>query len=204
MHLKLNPKLQIPNPKALPTAKSQGNSQINSQLPADGPGETQLRVALGFAVGRCLGIWQLGVRWDLELGIWDLPQLRSPHAHLRISLQRLRPRVRGLRERRADRGVSSLPGNEPREAALEPRDGRCIGRASVLPGADGGRLRRRRRALRVQSLSVNPKLQVPNPKHSQPQSPQPTLKFKSQPIGNWLGIGLGFECLGAWDLDLGI
>jgi hypothetical protein len=27
---------------------------------------------LGFGAWECVGIWRLGVRWDLELGIWDL------------------------------------------------------------------------------------------------------------------------------------
>ena len=52
-----NPKLQAPNPNALPTSKSQTNSQ------------------LGIWIESWFGIWDLGVRWDLELGIWDLIRL---------------------------------------------------------------------------------------------------------------------------------
>ena len=64
-----NPKLQAPTTKALPTAN------------------------FHTAAGReeRLGNWRLGVRWDLELGSWDLSAIpdRSPTARTFSTLRRI-------------------------------------------------------------------------------------------------------------------
>jgi hypothetical protein len=55
-----NPKLHAPNPNALPTSTSQ--KKLQAQIPK--------RWVF-------LGMWDLGVRCDLELGAWDLASLQQ-------------------------------------------------------------------------------------------------------------------------------
>jgi hypothetical protein len=55
-----NPKLQVPNP-----------NHFHPQGPT--PGIWGLRLGI-------VGVWDLGVDWDLELGAWDYPVFRMPAA----------------------------------------------------------------------------------------------------------------------------
>ena len=59
---KSNPKLQIPNPNAFPTSKSQA-------IPKTQFNRLKL-IERGFGIW--FGIWALGMRWDLGFGAWDL------------------------------------------------------------------------------------------------------------------------------------
>src|SRR5918995_661101 len=65
-----NPKSQAPNPNHSQLPNPKTNSQL-STLKAD-PSD--------LAVGGRIGIWSLGVGWDLELGIWDLAKSEVPDA----------------------------------------------------------------------------------------------------------------------------
>ncbi len=57
-------------------------------------------------------------------------------------------------------------------------------------------------------MMTNPKIQAPNPNHSQHPSPKVELKFAATRVGIWeLGVCFGIWDLGVvgiWDLELGI
>src|ERR687897_160194 len=107
-----NPKLQAPNPKALPTP----NAQINSQSKAPTAGRW---------LGSWFGIWQLGVPWDLELGAWNLtlihlqmklPQLLGIYRRGRAGHQVDRSGGLGERDDVAGRRLSAQDGDGPIES----------------------------------------------------------------------------------------
>ena len=133
--------LAIPNPKLqIPTTP---NSQIPSQLPTP-KANSQLAKASSFGSWRVgFGIWRFGSGWDLELGIWDLPQtflIKSSIASGGIGLVRWWSKPASAVRRRSSswpqpvNAIRTMPrptGGAMRRATSKRSDPHCRGRAAT-------------------------------------------------------------------------